>query len=430
MLARPDSAPYGRLLPYRAPRTGRRLARMALIAFGLIAIALLVAPWQQNSPASGRVIAYAALERQQSIDAPVEGRVLAWYVEEGQRVRAGDLLVALADNDPSMLERLRDEKIAVQARIDAAKTRVVAVDARVDALKGSRENAVLAADSRLGMAKDRVTASEQALTAATAAQKTAELNLTRVKTLYEDGLQSKRALEVAELDLVKAKTDAERAATTLSAARFEVAALLADRGKVGNDAAASVSDATATKAAALAEVATGAAELARIEVRLSRQQAQEVRAPRDGTVFRVVAKQGGQYIKSGDPLAILVPDALDRAVEVWVDGNDINLVRAGRQVRLQFEGWPAVQFSGWPSAAVGTYGGRVAFVDALDDGAGRFRVVVVPDPNDEPWPEAEMLRQGTRANGFVLMERVSLGYELWRTFNGFPKDWIDEGKKK
>jgi hypothetical protein len=70
--------------------------------------------------------------------------------------------------------------------------------------------------------------------------------------------------------------------------------------------------------------------------------------------------------------------------------------------------------------AVGTFGGRVALVDPSSDELGRFRILVVPDPQDEPWPSREFLRQGARANGFVLLDRVRLGYELWRQANGFP----------
>jgi hypothetical protein len=88
-------------------------------------------------------------------------------------------------------------------------------------------------------------------------------------------------------------------------------------------------------------------------------------------------------------------------------------------VRLQFEGWPAVQFGGWPSVAVGTFGGEVALVDATDDGKGKFRVLVVPTEG-ELWPSGAYLRQGVRANGWILMEEVPLGWELWRQFNGFP----------
>jgi hypothetical protein len=79
-----------------------------------------------------------------------------------------------------------------------------------------------------------------------------------------------------------------------------------------------------------------------------------------------------------------------------------------------------VQFSGWPSVAVGTFGGKVAFVDAADDGRGDFRIVIQPDHEDGPWPAPSYLRQGVLARGWVLLDRVSLGFEVWRQFNGFP----------
>ena len=103
-----------------------------------------------------------------------------------------------------------------------------------------------------------------------------------------------------------------------------------------------------------------------------------------------------------------------------MDGNDVPLISEGRPVRLQFEGWPALQFAGWPSIAVGTFGGRVQLVDSTDNGAGKFRVLIKPDPHDEPWPTKTYLRQGVRANGWVLLNQVPLGFELWRQFNGFP----------
>ena len=103
-----------------------------------------------------------------------------------------------------------------------------------------------------------------------------------------------------------------------------------------------------------------------------------------------------------------------------MNGNDAPLITPGRLVRLQFEGWPAIQFVGWPAVAVGTFGGKVLLVDSTDNGQGKFRILVVPDPNDEPWPSNRWLRQGVRANGWVLLNEVSLGFEFWRQFNGFP----------
>jgi len=69
-------------------------------------------------------------------------------------------------------------------------------------------------------------------------------------------------------------------------------------------------------------------------------------------------------------------------------------------------------------------------VDPTDNGKGKFRILVAekPDvvvgkdgkPTKVPWPDNRWLRQGLRANGWVLLQRVSLWYEVWRQLNGFP----------
>jgi len=381
--------------------------------------AMVFAPWMQTATGTGRVVAYAPVERQQTVQSPIEGRVVRWHVAEGSRVKAGDPIVDMSDVDPQILSRLGQERTALVARIDAAQARIDAVGSRRAALEGSRRAGLAGSRQRTDMASARLSAAQQAVTAAEATETTARLNLERLRALAADGLRSHRDLELAQLDEIRARTDVDRARASYSAAQAETAALRSDLDKFGNDATASVDDARVAQATAQAEIASAQAELARIEVRLSRQSAQAVKAPRDGTILRLLANNEAEVLKNGAPLAILVPDADARAVELWIDGNDAPLIAAGRKVRLQFEGWPAVQFTGWPSVAVGTFGGVVTLVDSHDNGAGRFRVLVVPDEG-EAWPSGTFLRQGTRANGWVLLNRVRLGYELWRQFNGFP----------
>jgi len=218
--------------------------------------------------------------------------------------------------------------------------------------------------------------------AAEAAVQTSKLNLERQEVLVKKGLSAQRSLELANLEYTKF----------------------------------------------LVDEANASAELARMDVRLARQMTQSVKAPIAGTILRVISGQGAQIVKAGQVLATIVPETESRAVELWVEGNDVPLLREGAEVRLQFEGWPAIQFSGWPGAAYGTYGGKVALIDASDSGNGRFRVVVVP-LESEPWPKGEYLRQGVRAKGWVLLNQVSLAYELWRQFNGFPPDFPGPTKK-
>ena len=301
------------------------------VMMALILLSMIFLPWQQSAFGTGKVVAYVPSERSQSIDAPVDGRVIRWHVLEGATVKAGDPLVNISDLDPQIMERLREELSAAQSRL-------------------------------------------RSLDAANAASKS---NFERQKSLFEQGLSSKRAVELAEIEANR---------------------IQADR-------------------------ASSAAEVARMQVRLSRQGAQTVTAPRDGTVQRILVPEGGPVFKSGEPLAVLIPQTDQRAIEIWISGNDLPLVYPDRHVRIQFEGWPALQFSGWPSVAVGTFAGVVSVVDPVDNGAGKFRVLIVPDPQADPsdeWPSARYLRQGVRANAWVLLDRVSVGYELWRQFNGFP----------
>ena len=167
------------------------------------------------------------------------------------------------------------------------------------------------------------------------------------------------------------------------------------------------------------EEAISAAKLAETEVKLSRQETQLVRATKDGTILQVLYGSGSVFVKEGDTLATFVPDNLNNAVEIFISGNDLPLVYPGRKVRIQFEGWPAVQFSGWPTIAVGTFGGVVKIVDPSASSNGKFRVIVVPDKGEQ-WPDKTYLRQGARVYGWIMLNTVSLGYELWRKFNGFP----------
>jgi len=127
-------------------------------------------------------------------------------------------------------------------------------------------------------------------------------------------------------------------------------------------------------------------------------------------------------VKKGGELALIVPETDDQAVELFVSSVDAAIVEPGRPVQLQFSGFPALQFGGFPGASVGTFSGEVRFIDPVDDAAGRYRVVVVPDtagPRPE-WPDQTYLRQGSSVTGSILLSNVSLGYEIWRRLNGLP----------
>jgi RND family efflux transporter MFP subunit len=177
-----------------------------------------------------------------------------------------------------------------------------------------------------------------------------------------------------------------------------------------------------------ADVAQAGAELSRVDVNLSRQSVQIVRAPRDGVILRVNAGDAATFISAGQVVATFVPDNVERALEIFIDGRDVALVREGAPVRIQFEGWPVIQVSGWPSVAVGTFSGHVIAIDASAQQNGRFRVLVEEDMEaGSPWPDRRFVRFGSKARAWVLLDTVSVGFEIWRQLNNFPPNFPNNG---
>jgi multidrug resistance efflux pump len=164
-----------------------------------------------------------------------------------------------------------------------------------------------------------------------------------------------------------------------------------------------------------AEIVKARNEYANTQIRSKQYQ---ILAPQHGYIVKTLKAGIGETIKEGDPICTIMPETSDMAVEMYVKSMDVPLISRGREVRIQFDGWPALQFSGWPSVSVGTFGGKVKVIDYVNSKPGEFRILVVPDENLERWPE--QLRIGSGTKGWVMLDDVPLWYELWRQLNGFP----------
>lgn len=402
------------------PRATRRIAFVIAMLVLALPVILLVSPWRQNIPASGRVTALNPLDRLQSIQAPVSGRLSVMHIQEGSRVEKDQPLLELADLDPLYADRLRQQLELATQKVTAARDAIAFYDRQIASLEQELTQMVEIARAEFDAAAEKVRVEEQELIAANADYEQKQTDRLRHEALFAKKL-------VSELDMQKAVASALRAEARSSAVSAELARAENERHarqtrieQVRNGAQAKIESARSTREDARGKLAAAEKEYTDAETRLGRQSTQTVHAPRDGVVLRIHAAARSELIKAGDPILDFVPIATQLAVELWVRGNDAPLITPGREVRLQFEGWPAVQFAGWPSVAVGTFGGLVQLVDGQDDGKGRFRVLVIPDPDDEPWPDLFYARFGTRANGWFLLDEVSLGYELWRQLNAFP----------
>lgn len=421
------SLPLTTLRLVRPPRATRKFVVTLLIFFAALPVLMLVVPWQQNVPAGGRVIALDPLDRTQIIPAPVTGRLITVNVQEGSYVRKGDVLAEMADQDPGYSMRLQQQFGFSADELKASEDMVKLYNQQLVYLEDAREQAISSATFALNGAIEKVREAEQNLEAIEADFEQKFLDFQRKTKLLPDQVVSELAYQKAEADYLSAKAKVESAKAKVEQARNEEKAKMADIDKIASSERAKIESTKSSREEARAKVAAAEKKLNDATTKLERQKTQVVEAPRTGYVQRVHAAGSADLLSQGAPLIELIPETDDLAVELWVRGVDAPLVVPGRKVRLQFEGWPAVQFAGWPSVAVGTFGGVVSVVDAFGNSEGKVRILVVPDPEDEPWPELPYLRQGVRANAWLLLDTVRIGYEVWRQLNAFPPTVVSGG---
>jgi len=371
------------------PKMAHSIMVGSLAALTLLILALLFVPWQQTVSGSGEVTSFSPSARPQTVEAQISARIKQWTVAEGERVAEGDTIAVLEDISTSYMEDRFVDRIA------AARTS----ELRVLQLETQR------ARQRLAQAQQKLRSARAALENATLEISTERQRFDRVEALYADGLTSLRSFESQKLALQKARSDSVSAAADLEAAQQEV-----------ESARLEVDSKESTLEARRSELDL------RLENAQERQAASVVRAPIDGTIARINKAGPGQTVKEGGQLALIVPETTDQAAEIFVSSVDAAIVEPGRRVQLQFAGFPALQFAGFPDVSTGTFSGTVRVVDPVDDGTGRYRLLVVPDTTgDRPdWPGRSYLRQGSSVTGWVMLSNVSLGYELWRRMNGLP----------
>lgn len=433
----PAKLPALRLV--QSSRNARRLANALLGLLVLVIFAMAFVPWQQSARGTGKVVAFVPQERQQTVTSAVEGMVVrvAEGLVEGARVKRGDFIVEVEPRAANLVKQLEAQMRNLEAKLQTEVVKAEVYDRNVVDFQVARDAAVSAAVQMIEAAKAKWDAKIKLVPGYEAKVLQAKKNYERQKGLFDRGVKAAKDVEMLREDWDVAESDLESAKLDVLAAQNEYEAKLDERTQKQREAETKVDYARAMKQDAMGKTNTIQKEMRELEIKQDELDRLVITAPRDGTVFRLLVFERGQLMKKGDPLFTIVPDTTDQAVEMWVSGNDIALVRPGDHVRLQFEGWPAVQFAGWPSVAVGTFGGELMAIDATDDGTGKFRVLVRPEA-EEPWPSERFLRQGARANGWVMLSQVPLGYEIWRQLNGFPpvvakdepSDKNSNGKKK
>jgi hypothetical protein len=152
-----------------------------------------------------------------------------------------------------------------------------------------------------------------------------------------------------------------------------------------------------------------------------RQALQYITAPQKGYINKALKGGLGETFKEGDQLVSIMPEDYQIAVETYIRPIDMPLIKVGESARVEFDGWPAIVFSGWPNVSYGTYGAKVVAIENYISDNDLYRILLAPDPGDNPWPE--QVRIGSGARTIALLGRVPIWYEIWRQLNGFPPQY-------
>ena len=382
----------------RSHSSSRVLARFLLVVL-FIFILILFLPWQQNIRGKGNVTALSPANRPQTVETVIAGRIQKWFVREGDLVKKGDTIAAISEVkekyfDPQLLSRLQQQINGKQSSLNSKNKKAEALQRQINALREAM---------RLKMEQ-----SKAKLEAEKVKYLNAENQFQRNKKLYEAGNIPLTKFQDVEYKFQGSQAEYLNAKLELDRTQAEYEDKIS---KAESELNSTRADAYDTEV----DIIKSRNELANTQIRSDQYQ---IVAPQDGYIVKAIKAGIGETIKEGEAICTILPEISDMAVEMYIKAMDVPLISKNRKVRIQFDGWPALQFSGWPSVSVGTFGGEVRVIDFVNSKPGEFRILVVPDPADEPWPA--QLRMGSGTKGWVMLESVPVWYELWRQLNGFP----------
>lgn len=393
-----------------------RIVSRWLIGILVVLIAILFLPWQQNVQGTGFITALNPADRPQQLQSRIDGRIEAWYVQEGQYVQRGDTIVRISEIkeeylNPNVLALTSQQQRAKENAIVEKENKAEALSLQIDQLEQQRE-------FKLQQTRNKVLQYQAEVRQAVLEDSVARDQLRRRERLFGDSLGL-----VSVNDLQSFQIKAQSAAAKLIEKQQMLSITETDLSSIPVEYGEKIAKARSDRAATLSEVSEGRSEVAKLRDKVGaisvRNTFYAIEAPQDGYVVRASETGQGQIVKAGSPVVTLQPARPSKAVELYVKPMDVALLKPGRHVRVFFDGWPALQVSGWPQVAVGTFGATVAVIDQFPSADGRFRVLLVPDTtHDEPWPA--QLRLGTGAEGWAMLDNVTVGWEIWRQLNGFP----------
>ncbi|MBZ0140983.1 MAG: HlyD family type I secretion periplasmic adaptor subunit [Pseudorhodoplanes sp.] len=318
-----------------------------------------VGGWAATTELSGALIAPGSVvvdSNVKKVQHPTGGVVGEVRVRDGDRVRAGDVVVRLDETvtranlaivSKGLIE-LRARKARLEAERDSAESikfpsELLDRDGDPDAfaaMASERKLFDLRRTARLGQKsqlRQRIAQLQEEIGGLTA-QQTAKA---KEIALIERELAGVRDLFQKNLIQINRLTSLEREATRLEGERGQlIAAVAQSRGKISEHELQMLQidqELSSEVARELRDVDGKIGEFVERRVTAEDQLRRiEIRAPQDGTVFQSNVHTVGGVIAAGDTIMMVVPDAETLTVEAKINPQDIDQLYLGQKTLLRF----------------------------------------------------------------------------------------------
>ncbi|WP_075342335.1 HlyD family secretion protein [Tenacibaculum agarivorans] len=411
--------------------------RKFLLAFSVILLIILFLPWTQNISSKGNVTTLKPNQRPQTLQSQIPGRIEEWYVREGDFVKKGDTILRISEVkseyfDGQLARRTQDQLNIKTQSIGAYRNKVTALENQIKALQSERTLKLKQAKNKLIQAHLKVKSDSIDLEAIKTKSSIAETQLNRVIELQKEGIKA-----VKDVEDKRAKFQEANAKLISQQNKY----LTSQNNVINTELAITTLNATYQDKISKAESNLFTARSATLdtEVQVSKLETSVanytkrtsllyITAPQDGYINKAIKGGIGETFKEGEQLVGIMPANYELAVEMFVRPIDLPLIHIDEDVRIEFDGWPAIVFSGWPNVSYGTYGAKVVAIENFISDNGMYRVLLAPNKDTAAWPEA--IRVGSGAKTIALLDNVPIWFELWRQINSFPPNFYQPQKKE
>lgn len=314
---------YGTVLLARPLSHGLLTMMFVFIAAAIIAFFALFST-TRKAQTSGVLVPSAGVIK---VLPSQNGVLIAKRIQEGQSVKAGDVLFVLSSEKSSANSGDAQKTIStlLQSRRDSfgtelqqsgiqAKQRLSALLSRISDL----ESDVQKLDTQISLQKQRVVISEQNV------QRYTELNATNYISAAQ--LQDKQAelldqrQRLADLHRVKSSTQRDLATAQADSRDLQIQAQR-DKAALQRNVSAIEQDLTENEA--------------RREI--------VIRAPQAGVVTAITAELG-QSVAANQPLASLLPEGASLEAEIYAPSRSVGFIKPGMTVLMRYQAYPYQKF--------------------------------------------------------------------------------------